>query len=502
MANELEKWSVMVRINILLVLLLAALTNLVGCGSNQNPANLDTADAVVLQRGQITAAPQRVLRAEYNDQQQKVIHVEQKELFDVNESRVDINWDTKEVIFVTEVSPKFQTGKKKGEKIQLEGRFNSDGIAYLKPVNEAGRSVGAFAGVRCKDNKCEEITIDVGADFEVDGKKQFEQEQLDVKNPSPLEFEMPKATAAVDKTGAKEITPEGQNLKAKGTKGAKTQTKPKADFSKVTGGVSSNAKVLTQSKDNSTEDSSNEEVDLESSVEPGVPTILPSVIKPEMRSSQQDEIRLNDYSESNVFPYDLGENYLGKALGPYDRTGTLVKGIDVARAETTAEQTLHGFKSIRRGNKVYYGSGLLVKMIEEAGKRYAQLVPDGHFEVNDLSKKGGGRVRPHVSHRNGLDADIRLVRKSNGSIDYAKTWKVIKSFVDLGYVDVIFLNQRRINELCNYLKKNEKDYSDTFKYLYRESGHTTHMHVRVKCTNHNVGCRPSAYDKRKYGVCS
>ncbi len=258
--------------------------------------------------------------------------------------------------------------------------------------------------------------------------------------------------------------------------------------------------------------------------DPAAPAAVPFLITEEMLNRAGDDtMRLADFHGSELFPLDLGPKYKGKAQGFYSRYcarkakngkclknayGALALGTDVAAnlssiVRNTKDQQGIGFRSVVRGDRIFYGSGLLVKMIEEVGKLYDRTYPKEFFKVNDLSKETGGKVKGHATHQNGLDVDIGIPLKTSGGYDYKKMWTIVKSFVDFGYVEVIFLNQARIVALCNYLQKNEKDYQETFKKFYRESGHTTHMHVRLRCTPHNDCIESSLqnYTAAKFGVC-
>lgn len=478
-----ERGVAMVRLALLIMSLLGVFL-LNACGGNNN-SNIDARDAVLMQKGNFTAQAERVYITEV-DESGKVRKKTQGNHFNPDNSNIQVDWDKKKVTFVTEVK---DAKTNQNEQVVLEGVFNDEGIAFLNPINDSGKKHNAFAGVRCKDNTCSKLTIDVGVDVQKNGKLEFAQEQMDVTNPNPL-----KIPEALEAPAQKvEIEPVGSGIKNTGD--AKTP-----EVKEVKSAPVAIAPVAEEADDD-------EIIEME---EPGVPTILPSVLKPQMRNQQTGEIKLSDYSDSQLFPYNLGESYLGKSIGYYSK-GSLAKGTDINT--NTSTKPLFGFLSIDRGDKVHFGSGLLVKTVEEAGKIYAKSVPGGKFEINDLSKQAGGPIYSgkknrrgkyklaHASHQNGLDADIRIPR--NGSqYDYAKAWKIVKSFVQLGYVDAIFLNPIRMSGMCKYLKQSsEKNYSQIFAKLYKETGHTSHMHVRLKCTNHNIGCQPATYTKSKYGVC-
>ena len=48
-------------------------------------------------------------------------------------------------------------------------------------------------------------------------------------------------------------------------------------------------------------------------------------------------------------------------------------------------------------------------------QRAQQLDLEGEIKIADISKKGGGRLRPHSSHQAGRDVDIRLPRRKGSS---------------------------------------------------------------------------------------
>jgi penicillin-insensitive murein endopeptidase len=53
-----------------------------------------------------------------------------------------------------------------------------------------------------------------------------------------------------------------------------------------------------------------------------------------------------------------------------------------------------------------HGTGELVRLIENAAREVAFRYPRAQLTVGDLSRPGGGRFRPHVSHQSGRDVDV------------------------------------------------------------------------------------------------
>ncbi len=126
--------------------------------------------------------------------------------------------------------------------------------------------------------------------------------------------------------------------------------------------------------------------------------------------------------------------------------------------------------------------------------------------VHDLSREGGGRLRPHKSHRNGRDADVgiygydlaeeryyntttkmkkrgRLHPDFNNDRALDANWLFIDSLLRGPYeIDMIFLDQKLINGLRSYVvgKYGEEIWNEGGRVLRHEPGHTTHYHIRTK----------------------
>ncbi len=168
-----------------------------------------------------------------------------------------------------------------------------------------------------------------------------------------------------------------------------------------------------------------------------------------------------------------------------------------------------GVASVQREDSRYYGSGLLVKYLQEAGKKYDQKFPKSFFRINDTSQQFGGPIwslinkgrLAHASHQNGLEADILLAVK-NKRFDTEKNWELVKILIELGYVHIIYVDKQRIQEFCNLARKIKHDdgksdfekHYDTLRRLQHWDGHKTHLHLRLKCTPHNPSCRQDRVD--------
>lgn len=153
-----------------------------------------------------------------------------------------------------------------------------------------------------------------------------------------------------------------------------------------------------------------------------------------------------------------------------------------------------------------WGTGKTIRVIQSAVATYKRKLPGGpKVHIGDISKRGGGKFRPHLSHQHGRDVDIGYVLEGkyahekrfhtavNGNLDIARTWTLIKAFVDSGEVTYIFMDYRIQEKLYKYAKKrgySEDTLDELFQYprgkrrthgLIRHwKGHHNHFHVRFR----------------------
>lgn len=140
-----------------------------------------------------------------------------------------------------------------------------------------------------------------------------------------------------------------------------------------------------------------------------------------------------------------------------------------------------------------YGTRWLVSTISTASARYRRSVGKSfaRIVVGDLSRKGGGPLGGHNSHQNGLDVDIGVPAKGlylrnftnlpNSRIDMRKTLLLIKSFIDTGRVQVIFIDSGVKAGLYKYINDNGLTrYKKYLNKLCHEPGHRDHMHIRLR----------------------
>lgn len=152
-----------------------------------------------------------------------------------------------------------------------------------------------------------------------------------------------------------------------------------------------------------------------------------------------------------------------------------------------------------------FGTVETIEGIREAVERVHKRFPrhTHRLVVGDISRRSGGRLRPHRSHQSGRDADIgyfhkdkpapRWFRKARAStIDLPRTWTFIEGLLADGKVEYLFIDYALQGLLYNYALKKRKmskgKLSRLFAYprgrrarvgiIRHSSGHRDHMHVR------------------------
>lgn len=113
--------------------------------------------------------------------------------------------------------------------------------------------------------------------------------------------------------------------------------------------------------------------------------------------------------------------------------------------------------------------------------------------VQDLSRRRGGRLEPHLSHRDGRDVDVQLPRKGNPrrwgratrkTLDVERTWFLLHALIQTGDVEYIFLDNKLERLVYRHaLQQGEPPAKlrEIFRWVVRdEPGHDAHFHVRFR----------------------
>ena len=153
----------------------------------------------------------------------------------------------------------------------------------------------------------------------------------------------------------------------------------------------------------------------------------------------------------------------------------------------------------------------LMTMFDAYHAKYPDA-PDVNF--GDISRRRGGRLRPHKSHQSGRDVDFGFVhtqiktgkhpesftRAEEDNLDVEKTWFLAESLIRTGEVKVIYVDIRVQKMLYQYAapKMTPEQRDLIFSVPHREtssaaifqhwSGHRNHFHVRFKCPKDQPIC--------------
>lgn len=165
-----------------------------------------------------------------------------------------------------------------------------------------------------------------------------------------------------------------------------------------------------------------------------------------------------------------------------------------------------------------WGTDTTIQSLMTAFKVYADAYPDGPaINLGDISRRRGGKLKPHISHQSGRDVDVgfvhtreasekgvikkRFIRATADNLDAEKTWVFIKAVIQTGNVQTIFVDKSVQKALWNVAKDEitEEQRDAIFSWPHRASsssalfqfwpGHRNHFHIRFKCPPRQYGCR-------------
>lgn len=146
-----------------------------------------------------------------------------------------------------------------------------------------------------------------------------------------------------------------------------------------------------------------------------------------------------------------------------------------------------------------WGSQGLVRIIETVADFIYDFYPDGpYLVIGDLSAETGGKIEPHVSHQNGLDADLYFLRNDgespekslveNGKLlsgfDLEKNYILIKMLETTNRINRIFADAAVKKAYCELYPQQ----TNLLRRLRPFPGHEAHFHVRLTCPVESPSC--------------
>jgi LysM repeat protein len=153
-----------------------------------------------------------------------------------------------------------------------------------------------------------------------------------------------------------------------------------------------------------------------------------------------------------------------------------------------------------------FGTAKTIALIEKAVAQYKRRARRGpKVLVGDISKRGGGTLNPHVSHRTGRDVDVgyvltgahasrtRFSGVNRENLDVARTWALVKAFLDTHEVVLVFMDyghQKLLYEHARSQGVSEQVLDELFQYprgrgrshgiVRHWPSHKHHFHVRFR----------------------
>jgi peptidoglycan hydrolase-like protein with peptidoglycan-binding domain len=166
----------------------------------------------------------------------------------------------------------------------------------------------------------------------------------------------------------------------------------------------------------------------------------------------------------------------GMPSGPGVPSGGGARFGPVPEVNTLLPKTGTGFVGVKSESR-RFGLSETIEALKQVGQRWQSRYPSGPLvQISDISQQGGGALKPHSSHRMGIDVDIRFIRNDGnlGSVN-----PLIRS-------EAPFFDRARTQDLVNMIRANGvlKVHKLWVNQRIGLSGidgdniHNNHMHVR------------------------
>ncbi len=190
--------------------------------------------------------------------------------------------------------------------------------------------------------------------------------------------------------------------------------------------------------------------------------------------------------------------------------GSYAKGCGAGFVELP--ETGATWQAMRLSRNRNWGHPATIAFIERLSQTAAKQPGWKGLYVGDIGQpRGGPMTSGHISHQIGLDIDIwmlpaghlnltRSEREEISSIsvrtgdqksvndNWSKSHaKILKAAASDPAVDRIFVAAAAKIEMCKSARKRDEKWLRKIRPLY---GHNTHFHVRMKCPENSVHCRP------------
>ncbi len=238
---------------------------------------------------------------------------------------------------------------------------------------------------------------------------------------------------------------------------------------------------------------------------------LLGVSEEDLRRWNQNTVRRGRFVKgTRRVTYYAQKGYQQESIGRAS-SGRLVGGVNL---DCDGDDRGSGWVVLARRVNTY-GTPETIHNIQQAGKAYRsyfrsrkQKYPP--LAIGDLSRRDGGPLPPHLSHQSGRDVDVGVINVGNRTpgafihttpktMDTLKTWVMLKSFLDTGEVQYIFMARSLAGEIKTYVSRiYAKDQRKRRHYLKffdthvisGDGEHYSHVHIRFKCPKGDKQCIP------------
>lgn len=197
---------------------------------------------------------------------------------------------------------------------------------------------------------------------------------------------------------------------------------------------------------------------------------------------------------------------------------------EIWRADSVLDHDIK-FRKLFLNRKKHFTSDEMRAVLQDLAQFVESRFPNTEIlQVGDLSAKGGGPVPRHVSHQNGIDADLVYLRKNRSTqnptnpewaeyfvqrgrvtqnFDLERNWVLLKYAVENYDVGRIFVDRVIKKTFCAYARQNdllEQDEVVAFLRRLRPARyHDTHFHIRLKCPEGHPKCDEQHEPPRGHG---
>lgn len=166
---------------------------------------------------------------------------------------------------------------------------------------------------------------------------------------------------------------------------------------------------------------------------------------------------------------------------------------------------------LRDNRRLYWATAHTIHALTTAFTHFNQHCPGSQdIRVGNLSKRNGGRAKPHRSHTSGRDIDLGYfapdesimhydwVKVSTKHFDAERTWCLMHAMLDTGHVEAIYTDRRLLPAIkkaaAAHLSPEELDQifpqrNKSHALIRHWPGHSQHMHVRFTCPPGDHRCR-------------